>query len=155
MKTKLLRIVAPAIIALAGTIVLSCTQSSNNNATPKTTPCTTSGTTVNIGASAGGSYSVEVGEVVIQNSNFSEEVLLNNTNLNLSITGGENGSTGKIMSAGAQSCLDFTYTGTPAAPEVALGVGAGYVGQFPDGHIVKFIVNSYHDGVANISYIFQ
>ena len=136
------------MIILTGIVISSCTKANNSaTTTPTTTPCTVNGTSVNIGGSAGNIYAVGVGP--------SNTVYLNNINLNISISSGPNSTYGTIMSVGKQTCLDFTYSGTPFASNVAYATGVGYVGQFADGHIVKFIAGGYSNGVGNIDYIFQ
>ncbi len=83
-----------------------------------------------------------------------DNIYFNNTNLNFSIAD-SNQAGGTILDAGQQSCLDFTYSGTPTANIVAYKKGEGYVGLFKNGHIVKFITISYSGGIALIKYIFQ
>ena len=98
----------------------------------------------------GSVFATSVGQV----GSVYDNIYFNNTNLNFSIAD-SNQAGGTILDAGQQSCLDFTYSGTPTANIVAYKKGEGYVGLFKNGHIVKFITISYSGGIALIKYIFQ
>jgi hypothetical protein len=148
-RSKKLRIIICLLFS-----VISCTIED----TP--TPCNLSGTPVNIGSTAGGTFSTSVGTVSCPLGSIIESIYFDNTNLNFWVgssfasncpaTSGQG-----ILDAGVQTCLDFTYSGTPSAAKVAFTAGHGYVGQFNHGHIVKFIAKSYTNGKASIDYIVQ
>ena len=137
----------------------------------ETKSCTTNGTTVNIGSTSGGTYSTDVatfqanfpGTTTANSgcnyycSGYTDIVKFDNTNLNFSAQTTNSCCTNNcfIMDVGVQTCLNFTYSGTPSALIVAYAQSHGYVANFSDGHIVKFIANSYYNGSVNISYIFQ
>lgn len=125
----------------------SCTK---QNTTPPAPTCTNPGTSVNIGSSVGSVFAATVGHV----NSLYYTIYFNNTNLNFYIAD-NNQATGTILDVGQQSCLDFSYSGTPIAGVVAYKKGEGYVGVFKDGHIVKFIAKSYSGGIALIAYVFQ
>lgn len=114
--------------------------------------CYTQGTSVNIGSTVGGGYSIDayVGD-------FRYDITFYNTNLNFSIERADGvWKTGKIIDAGKQTCLDFKPRANPIATSVAYIQGHGYYGVFDDGaHTVKFIANSYYDGSVNIEYVFE
>lgn len=142
------------VILVCFLLTISCTEEDTPN------PCNTSGTAVNIGSTSGGTFSTSVGTVACPLGSIIESIYFDNTDLNFWVgssfasncptTSGQG-----ILDAGVQSCLDFTYSGTPAAAKVAFAVGHGYVGQFNHGHIVKFIAKSYTNGKASIEYILQ
>lgn len=126
----------------------SCTK--QNAAAPPVPTCTDNGTSVNIGSSVGSVFAASVGRV----NSLYYTIYFNNTNLNFYIAD-SNQANGTILDVGQQSCLDFSYSGTPIANVVAYKKGEGYVGVFKDGHIVKFIAKSYSGGIALIEYVFQ
>ena len=74
-----------------------------------------------------------------------------NKNLNFSVP------TAVVKDFGQQNCLDFTYSGTTIsyiqanvfAPE---HVGHGYVGKYQNGQIIKFIVDSFQQGIVYLNY---
>ena len=175
MKTKLKFILACCIFSAYIMTMDGCKKKDSTVTVPTPPPCTVSGTNVNIGSTAGGAFSQNVATVsgydptctfCVQNypigGSHTDGIWFDNTSLNFSIgetsstpcsCGGLGGST--IMDVGAQTCLDFTYSGTPTASTVAYKNGDGYVGKFTDGHIVKFIAGAYNSGWASITYIFQ
>lgn len=146
-KIKLLRMVVCCIFMTLMTMMNGCTK---QNTTPPAPTCSTAGTSVNIGSSVGSVFAASVGKV---GSSY-DNIYFNNTNLNFYIADG-NQVNGTILDVGQQSCLDFSYSGTPIANTVAYKKGEGYVGLFKDGHIVKFITISYSGGIALIEYVFQ
>lgn len=139
----------PAFVCCIFMMILDgCTKQST---TPPAAPvCTTNGTSVNIGSSVGSVFAASVGHV----GTLYETIYFNNTNLNFNIAD-SNQQNGAIVDVGQQSCLDFSYSGTPTANVVAYKKGEGYVGLFKDGHIVKFLTISYSGGIALIEYTFQ
>jgi len=150
MKTKFLAITA--FTALIVTLILvvivsSCTKTNNSNST-NSTSCKTTGTTANIGGSNGSTYGFNV------SSPSDEQIQFDNINGNFNIQNTSLGTVGygTIMDVGPQSCLDFTYSGTPTAKTVAEIDGHGYVGIFLDGHIIKFIAGTYNQGIISVTY---
>lgn len=158
-------------IVLAGLFFSSCTKT-NTPATSTTPTCTINGTSVNIGSSVGGTYNASIGAVsapaACSSTTLSHHDLISfsNVTLNLTVFGNPDYTgyaacnaniigSGQIMNAGPQTCLDFSYTGTPSAPSVSYIYGDGYVALFPDGHTVKFIAGLYSGGLGNVTYIFQ
>jgi len=134
------------MVLLAASFSLSrCTKPATT--TPATVTCSNPGTSVNIGGSAGGVYYATV--------SGADNIMLDNTVLNLSVTSPPFNTVETIMDAGVQTCPDFSYSGTPSASAVAYKKSHGYVGKFADGHIVKFVTTSYSGGVALIAYIYQ
>jgi hypothetical protein len=135
-------------------IMVCCTKEDTPN------PCNISGTPVNIGSTAGGTFSANVGTVSCPLGSIIESIYFDNTALNFWVgssfasncptTSGQG-----ILDAGVQTCLNFTYSGSPSAAKVSFAAGHGYVGQFNHGHIVKFIAKSYTNGKASIEYILQ
>jgi hypothetical protein len=128
-------------------IMDGCTK---QNAASPAKVCTSNGTSVNIGSSVGSVFATSVGHV----GALYENIYFNNTNLNFTVAD-SNQQNGTILDVGQQTCLDFSYSGTPIANVVAYKKGEGYVGLFKDGHIVKFITISYSGGIALIEYVFQ
>lgn len=142
------------IIACLLIILMSCAKEDTS------IPCNISGTSVNIGSTAGGTFSASVGTVSCPLGSIIESIYFDNTNLNFwvgsSYASNCPATTGQgILDAGVQTCLDFAYSGSPSATQVAFAAGHGYVGQFKHGHIVKFIAKSYTNGKANIEYKLQ
>jgi hypothetical protein len=157
-KIRLIRALACCIFGVCLMLMDGCTKQST---TPTTLLCSITGTTVNIGTSAGGDYYAIVG-IVPDGSNSgsnSELIYFDNRSLNFfvntSLYYSPYSGDGTILDVGQQSCLDFSYTGTPIAASVAFKNGEGYVGKFIDGHIVKFIALGYNSGVASITYVLQ
>jgi len=146
-KIKLIPALVCCISVMCITLMDGCTKQSTTPAAPV---CTTNGTSVNIGGSNGSVYAASVGQV----SGVYDNIYFNNTNLNFYIAD-SNQANGTILDAGQQSCLDFTYSGTPTANTVAYKKGEGYVCLFKDGHTAKFITISYSGGIALIEYVFQ
>jgi len=160
------------VIALVGLFFSSCTKTNTPASSTTPPPCTINGTSVNIGGSTGGTYNASVGAVSAPSAcgsaslSHHDVIIFNNTNANLSISGNQDYTgyaacnvnqigSGQIMNVGPQTCLNFTYTGTPTATTVSYSYGNGYVGLFPDGHTVKFIAGLYNGGLGNVTYIFQ
>lgn len=140
--------------------MISCTKTAEDAPTP--VPCKISGTSVNIGSTSGGNFSEQVSTgPECPYTSIREYIYFNNITLNFSIetsnaTGCPKSTSGQgILDAGLQTCLDFTYSGSPSATNVAFVAGHGYVGQFRHGHIVKFIAKSYTNGKVNIEYKMQ
>jgi hypothetical protein len=147
-KIKLIPVFVCCIFMICMTIMGGCTKQST---TPPAAPvCTTNGTSVNIGSSVGSVFAASVGQF----GSLYETIYFNNINLNFYIAD-SNQQNGTILDVGQQSCLDFSYSGTPIANVVAYKKGEGYVGLFKDGHIVKFRTISYSGGVVLIDYVFQ
>jgi hypothetical protein len=146
-KNKLVPAIIGCIFSMCLLIMDGCTK---QNSTPAVPTCATNGTSVNIGTSAGSTYATSVGLV----ASIYDNISFNNTNLDFSVVDSNN-AIGAIMDVGQQSCLDFSYSGTPSANVVAYKKGEGYVGLFKNGHIVKFITLSYSGGIALIEYVFQ
>lgn len=125
------------------------------NSDSSASSCTISGTSVNIGGSAGNSYFIALGGSAGSTFNY---LYFDNTDLNFYLyetVNGYNSNGSYIMDVGQQSCLSFSYSGTPTATYVAYKKGEGYAGVFKDGHTVKFITTSYSGGIALISYVYQ
>ena len=129
--------------------------------------CSISGTNVNIGSTTGGFFYQVVSPTLTCNyswggsTNYYDEVGFDNTSFNFTVGGTSSSpgdcapTNGTIMDVGAQTCLDFSYSGTPTANAVSYIDGHGYVGKLADGHTVKFIAATYGSGSVNITYIFQ
>jgi hypothetical protein len=139
-----------AFLGICSLIVNSCKKQSSNSTTPS---CPVTGTTVNIGGSAGTSYFIYLG-----NSGSSDDYLyFDNTDLNFYLyetLNGFNSNGSYIVDVGQESCLNFSYS-TPTASLVAYKKGEGYAGVFKDGRTIKFYTISYSGGVALISYVYQ
>ena len=146
-KIKLIPALICCIFMMCIMLMDGCTKQST---APTAPVCTTNGTSVNIGSSVGSVFAASVGQV----SGVYANIYFNNTNLNFSVAD-SNQAAGTILDVGQQTCLDFTYSGTPTANVVAYKKGEGYVGLFKNGHIVKFITISYSGGIALIEYVFQ
>jgi hypothetical protein len=162
-KIKLIHALASCIFGVFIMIMDGCSKSGDTTTTPSPS-CSTAGTTVNTGTSTGGYYSTSIGTDTGKTAFYSYQdfIEFNNTDVNLSvytvnIQGIYNVGTtaGTILDAGQQSCLDFSYSGTPTASSVAFINGEGYVGKFSDGHIVKFLAINYNSGIGRITYVFQ
>ncbi|HEY8781035.1 MAG TPA: hypothetical protein VIM16_05440 [Mucilaginibacter sp.] len=148
---KRIKLLPALTLCIFGMSIMMMNGCQKQSTTPPAPTCSNAGTSVNIGGSNGGTYSATVGIV----NNYADLIYFNNTNLNFSILGDSATGDGTIMDVGQQSCLDFSYSGTPTAYTVAYKKGEGYVGKFKDGHIVKFMTISYSGGVALIAYVFQ
>ncbi len=146
-KIKLIPALVCSVFMMCIVIIAGCTKQNTNSPAPT---CTTTGTSVNIGSSVGSIYAADVGQV----GSVYDIIYFNNTNLNFTVAD-NNQAAGTIQDVGQQSCLDFSYSGTPIANVVAYKKGEGYVGLFKNGHIVKFITISYSGGIALIEYVFQ
>jgi hypothetical protein len=146
-RNKLIPALVCPFLMICMMVMDSCTK---QNTTPAAPVCTNTGTSVNIGSSVGSVFAASVGHV----NSLYYTIYFNNTNLNFYIAD-SNQVNGTILDVGQQSCLDFSYSGTPIANAVAYKKGEGYVGLFKDGHIVKFNAISYSGGIALIEYVFQ
>ncbi|HEX7414205.1 MAG TPA: hypothetical protein VF411_09180 [Bacteroidia bacterium] len=137
----------------------------------KTTACSTTGTSVNIGSTGGGGFSQNVSSTLqctytlsynpTQTVTYNDVLSFDNTTLNFTCSGSPTTSTaacagvgGTIMDVGAQTCLS-NVSGNPTANTVAYTNGHGYIAKYPDGHTLKFIAGTYASGSVSVSYLFQ
>ena len=119
--------------------------------------CPITGTTVNVGSTVGGNFGVTIYQDPSTNKTY--DIGFNNTNMNFHvyhyIYSSSASVVGKILDVGPKTCLDFSSASQPVTSYIAYAKGHGYYAVYDDGHIVKFIVNSYSYGSANLTYIFQ
>ena len=123
--------------------------------------CSATGTTINVGSTAGGNFCVNVGTTYC---GFAAEVCFDNTTLDIgvSVASGTSGCPGSelaIVDIGPQTCLSGAQ-GTPASTpqEVAYIAGDTYVGTFTSPEVtdaVTFVGGTYGAGIIPITYLFQ
>lgn len=123
------------------------------NGCKKEEVCNVNGTSVNIGSTTGGNFSVTVYHD--PNTNYNYDLAFNNTNLNFYVDVYPIYIKGTTLDMGGKTCLDYSTTTTPTAVYVSYTKGHGYYALFNDGHVLKFIANSYSSGSVNVTYTFQ
>jgi hypothetical protein len=109
-------------------------------------------TTVNVGTSAGNTYAV-----YFDPSQNGEYVALNNVSGNFyvykAVLGQFVNTTGVIADAGTTCLASITVWPGGGTPSAAMIVDHRYIVQFGDGNYVRFVVNSYANGIAQVSYV--